>query len=153
MNGYLREYSETPREQGGLLGVLGYEEMPLVSTDFCHDERSSIVDAESTMVVNGTQVSNVQFNVELVSGLAIGLELGSGLGECVHLRSPVLLLQLRTPQRTSNSRSRSTRGTTTNGDTAAALPSSAAWWRASKAPRLAPTRLASTAVRLAGRPI
>mmetsp|Transcript_14817 Transcript_14817/g.26261 ORF Transcript_14817/g.26261 Transcript_14817/m.26261 type:complete len:124 (+) Transcript_14817:3-374(+) len=56
VNGFLKQYSETPREQGGLQGVLGYEEMPLVSTDFCHDERSSIIDAESTMVVNGTQV-------------------------------------------------------------------------------------------------
>ncbi len=41
---------------GELLGILGYEERPLVSTDYTNDERSSIVDAPSTMVINGTQV-------------------------------------------------------------------------------------------------
>ncbi len=41
---------------GPLRGILGYEERPLVSTDYTNDERSSIVDAPSTMVVNGTQV-------------------------------------------------------------------------------------------------
>ncbi len=42
--------------EGELKGVLGYETRPLVSTDYTNDERSSIVDAPSTMVVNGTQV-------------------------------------------------------------------------------------------------
>lgn len=41
---------------GPLKGVLGYEERPLVSADYVNDARSSIVDAPSTMVVNGTQV-------------------------------------------------------------------------------------------------
>ncbi|CUH49810.1 ArsJ-associated glyceraldehyde-3-phosphate dehydrogenase [Ruegeria atlantica] len=41
---------------GDLNGILGYETRPLVSTDYTNDERSSIVDAPSTMVVNGTQV-------------------------------------------------------------------------------------------------
>lgn len=41
---------------GALQGILGYEERPLVSVDYCGDPRSSIVDALSTMVVNGTQV-------------------------------------------------------------------------------------------------
>ncbi len=41
---------------GELKGVLGYETRPLVSTDYTNDERSSIIDALSTMVVNGTQV-------------------------------------------------------------------------------------------------
>ncbi|WP_170761166.1 ArsJ-associated glyceraldehyde-3-phosphate dehydrogenase [Ruegeria lacuscaerulensis] len=41
---------------GELNGILGYETRPLVSTDYTNDERSSIVDAPSTMVVNGTQV-------------------------------------------------------------------------------------------------
>ncbi len=41
---------------GRLHGILGYEEKPLVSTDYTDDKRSSIVDALSTMVVNGTQV-------------------------------------------------------------------------------------------------
>jgi len=39
-----------------LAGILGYEERPLVSTDYTNDTRSSIIDAPSTMVVNGTQV-------------------------------------------------------------------------------------------------
>ena len=41
---------------GPLQGILGYEERPLVSTDYTNDERSSIIDALSTMVINGTQV-------------------------------------------------------------------------------------------------
>ncbi|MDR9486120.1 MAG: ArsJ-associated glyceraldehyde-3-phosphate dehydrogenase [Sediminimonas sp.] len=42
--------------EGPLKGILGYEERPLVSADYVNDARSSIVDAPSTMVVNGTQV-------------------------------------------------------------------------------------------------
>ncbi len=42
--------------QGELKGILGYEERPLVSIDYKTDPRSSIIDALSTMVVNGTQV-------------------------------------------------------------------------------------------------
>ena len=41
---------------GPLAGLLGYEERPLVSADYVDDPRSGIVDAASTMVVNGTQV-------------------------------------------------------------------------------------------------
>ncbi|WP_300550038.1 ArsJ-associated glyceraldehyde-3-phosphate dehydrogenase [Roseovarius sp.] len=41
---------------GELQGILGYEERPLVSADYTNDTRSGIVDAPSTMVVNGTQV-------------------------------------------------------------------------------------------------
>ena len=41
---------------GALRGILGYEERPLVSIDYRGDVRSSIVDALSTLVVNGTQV-------------------------------------------------------------------------------------------------
>ena len=41
---------------GPLAGILGYEERPLVSVDFVNDTRSSIADAPSTMVVDGTQV-------------------------------------------------------------------------------------------------
>ena len=42
--------------EGVLAGILGYEERPLVSTDYVNDPRSGIVDAGSTMVVDGTQV-------------------------------------------------------------------------------------------------
>ena len=41
---------------GPLKGILGYETRALVSSDFVNDPRSSIIDAQSTMVVNGTQV-------------------------------------------------------------------------------------------------
>ncbi len=51
VNGYFREAAE-----GGLKGILGYEERPLVSVDYKDDPRSSIVDALSTMVIDGTQV-------------------------------------------------------------------------------------------------
>ncbi|WP_328185515.1 ArsJ-associated glyceraldehyde-3-phosphate dehydrogenase [Marinobacter sp. OP 3.4] len=51
VNRLLKEAAE--RE---LKGILGYEERPLVSIDYKTDPRSSIVDALSTMVVNGTQV-------------------------------------------------------------------------------------------------
>ncbi len=39
---------------GPLAGILGYEERPLVSADYARDTRSSIVDAPSTMVTDGT---------------------------------------------------------------------------------------------------
>ncbi|QUJ77253.1 ArsJ-associated glyceraldehyde-3-phosphate dehydrogenase [Sulfitobacter albidus] len=41
---------------GPLRGILGYETRPLVSADYTNDTRSGIVDAPSTMVINGTQV-------------------------------------------------------------------------------------------------
>ena len=51
VNGLFRAAAEDE-----LQGILGYEERPLVSVDYVNDPRSSIVDALSTMVVNGTQV-------------------------------------------------------------------------------------------------
>lgn len=42
--------------EGYLNGVLGFETRPLVSVDYTDDKRSSIIDAPSTMVINGTQV-------------------------------------------------------------------------------------------------
>jgi glyceraldehyde 3-phosphate dehydrogenase len=42
--------------ESSLLGILGYEELPLVSVDFKGDVRSAIIDANSTLVVDGTQV-------------------------------------------------------------------------------------------------
>ena len=51
VNGWLKAAAE-----GELKGILGYEERPLVSIDYRTDPRSSIIDALSTLVVNGTQV-------------------------------------------------------------------------------------------------
>ena len=42
--------------EGPLRGILGYETRPLVSSDYTNDQRSGIIDALSTMVVNGTQL-------------------------------------------------------------------------------------------------
>jgi glyceraldehyde 3-phosphate dehydrogenase len=51
VNGLLKAAAE-----GELQGILGYEERPLVSVDYKTDPRSCIIDALSTMVVNGTQL-------------------------------------------------------------------------------------------------
>ena len=51
VNGLFEKWS-----QGALKDILGYETRPLVSADYVNDPRSAIVDAPSTMVVNGTQV-------------------------------------------------------------------------------------------------
>ncbi len=40
--------------KGPLAGILGYEPRPLVSADYARDTRSSIVDAPSTLVTDGT---------------------------------------------------------------------------------------------------
>lgn len=52
-------------EGGALKGIMGFETRPLVSTDYTNDERSGVVDARSTMVVDGTCVK--------VSVLRLGL--------------------------------------------------------------------------------
>ncbi|MGL6262073.1 ArsJ-associated glyceraldehyde-3-phosphate dehydrogenase [Vibrio sp. WXL210] len=51
VNALLKEASE-----GELKGILGFEERPLVSIDYKGDQRSTIVDALSTMVVGGRMV-------------------------------------------------------------------------------------------------
>jgi glyceraldehyde 3-phosphate dehydrogenase len=51
VNGYFEAAAS-----GELEGILGYEERPLVSVDYLNDPRSSIVDALSTLVIDGTQV-------------------------------------------------------------------------------------------------
>ena len=51
VNQLFREASETY-----LKGILGVEDLPLVSIDFKSDPRSAIVDSLSTMVVDGTQL-------------------------------------------------------------------------------------------------
>jgi glyceraldehyde 3-phosphate dehydrogenase len=46
---------------GKLKGILGVSDEPLVSTDFRGDTRSSIIDAESTMVLGGTMVKVISW--------------------------------------------------------------------------------------------
>ena len=69
--------------EGRLKGILGYEELLLVSVDYTNDIRSGIVDAPSTMVINGTQVKllvwydneigYVNRMMELVSKVALSM--------------------------------------------------------------------------------
>ena len=47
-------FAAAARPGSPLAGILGYEERPLVSADYARDTRSSIVDALSTMVTDGT---------------------------------------------------------------------------------------------------
>ena len=56
VNAALKEASE-----GSMKGILGYEERPLVSMDYRGDARSSIVDAPSTMVIEGNMVKVVSW--------------------------------------------------------------------------------------------
>ncbi len=56
VNAALKKASE-----GDLKGILGYTEEPLVSIDFKEDERSSIVDALSTMVIEDNMVKVVSW--------------------------------------------------------------------------------------------
>jgi glyceraldehyde 3-phosphate dehydrogenase len=46
---------------GPMKGILGVSDDPLVSTDFRGDTRSSIIDAESTMVLDGTMVKVISW--------------------------------------------------------------------------------------------
>jgi len=45
--------------QGRMKGILGYEDEPLVSIDYKGDSRSSIIDAQCTMVLGGTMAKVV----------------------------------------------------------------------------------------------
>lgn len=56
INNVLKEASE-----GKLKGILGYSEKPLVSIDYKGDARSSIIDALSTMVLEGNMVKVVSW--------------------------------------------------------------------------------------------
>ncbi|HZJ83032.1 MAG TPA: type I glyceraldehyde-3-phosphate dehydrogenase [Clostridia bacterium] len=56
INAALKEASE-----GQMKGILGYEERPLVSIDYRQDGRSSIIDAQSTMVIDGNMAKIVSW--------------------------------------------------------------------------------------------
>jgi glyceraldehyde 3-phosphate dehydrogenase len=51
INGYFEKAAK-----GSLKNILGFERRPLVSADYVNDPRSAIIDALSTMVVDGTQI-------------------------------------------------------------------------------------------------
>lgn len=54
VNNFFKKASE-----GSMKGILGYNELPLVSTDYKGDTQSAIVDGLSTMVMEGTMVKVV----------------------------------------------------------------------------------------------
>jgi glyceraldehyde 3-phosphate dehydrogenase len=72
--------------EGPLRGILGYETRPLVSVDFKDDPRSAIIDAPSTMIVDGTsvkilawydnEIGYVHRMIELAQKVAAGLANG-----------------------------------------------------------------------------
>jgi glyceraldehyde 3-phosphate dehydrogenase len=66
---------------GGLKGILGYEERPLVSIDFKDDPRSAIVDAPSTMVVDGTSVKILAWYDNEIGYVHRMMELARKVGE------------------------------------------------------------------------
>lgn len=58
VNGFLKSASETY-----LKGILGFETLPLVSTDYVDDPRSGIVDAECTQGTLGSGVNVPKFRL------------------------------------------------------------------------------------------
>ncbi len=78
VNGMMKAAAEGP-----LKGILGYEERPLVSIDYKDDTRSAIIDALSTMVIDGTgvkilawydsEIGYVNRMVELAGKVALSL--------------------------------------------------------------------------------
>ncbi len=56
INSALKSASEGP-----LKGILGYSELPLVSKDYLGNQLSSVIDALSTMVIDGTMAKVVSW--------------------------------------------------------------------------------------------
>ncbi|KAJ3341715.1 hypothetical protein HDU93_004349 [Gonapodya sp. JEL0774] len=57
----VKKASETPVEQGGLKGIMGYTEDDVVSADFIGDNRSSIFDAKAGISLNKTFVKLISW--------------------------------------------------------------------------------------------
>ena len=72
---------------GPLVGILGYEERPLVSVDFKDDPRSAIVDALSTMVVNGTCVKVLAWYDNEIGYVHRMVELAAKVGAALTARA------------------------------------------------------------------
>jgi glyceraldehyde 3-phosphate dehydrogenase len=69
-----------------LAGILGYEERPLVSVDFKDDPRSAIVDAPSTMVVDGTCVKVLAWYDNEIGYVHRMIELAQKVGQSLGAR-------------------------------------------------------------------
>ncbi len=70
--------------EGPLKGILGYEERPLVSVDYKDDPRSAIVDALSTMVVDGTSVKIFAWYDNEIGYVHRMTELARKIGAALH---------------------------------------------------------------------
>jgi len=79
VNGLLRQAAD-----GALKGILGYEERPLVSVDFKDDPRSAIIDALSTMVVDGTSVKILAWYDNEIGYVNRMVELASKIASTLH---------------------------------------------------------------------
>ena len=69
---------------GPLNGILGYEERPLVSVDYKDDPRSAIIDALSTMVVDGTSVKIFAWYDNEIGYVHRMTELAQKIGALLH---------------------------------------------------------------------
>jgi len=69
---------------GPLRKILGYEERPLVSVDFKDDPRSAIIDAPSTMVVDGTSVKILAWYDNEIGYVHRMMELACKVGASLH---------------------------------------------------------------------
>ena len=67
--------------EGPLRGILAYEERPLVSIDFVDDPHSAIIDAPSTMVVDGTCVKILAWYDNEIGYVHRMLELARKVGQ------------------------------------------------------------------------
>jgi glyceraldehyde 3-phosphate dehydrogenase len=70
-----------------LKGILGYEERPLVSVDFKDDPRSAIVDAPSTMVLDGRCVKVLAWYDNEIGYVHRMIELAQKVGQSLGARS------------------------------------------------------------------
>jgi glyceraldehyde 3-phosphate dehydrogenase len=84
VNDLFREASAGP-----LGHILGYEELPLVSIDYRGDTRSAIVDAGSTLVVDGTQVKILAWYDNELGYVTRMIELVEKVGRSLSEAEPV----------------------------------------------------------------
>ncbi len=69
---------------GPLKGIMAYEERPLVSVDFKGDPHSAIIDAPSTMVIDGTQVKILAWYDNEIGYVHRMMELARRVGRSLH---------------------------------------------------------------------
>jgi glyceraldehyde 3-phosphate dehydrogenase len=75
---------EAAATAGPLKGILAYEKRPLVSIDFKSDPHSAIVDAQSTMVIDGTCVKVLAWYDNEMGYVHRMMELASRVGRDLH---------------------------------------------------------------------